>query len=130
MSKKRNKGLAITFGTGFQMTFPNGVTASVQFGPHNYITDRNAKPVKGEFSVVESCDAEIAAILNSRSAKSKWATYAVAAKAGLIPNEYDDVMGWINVVDVERFIHAAATITKEEIDYSDALRKKDLDSDE
>jgi hypothetical protein len=133
MGKKNHKTLAITYGTGFQMTFPNGVTASIQFGPYNYITDRD-KPVnlsKNTVLVTESDDAEVAALLDTHDDKKcQWATYAVAAKAGLVPNEHDDVMGWVKTVDVEKFIHAAATITREEIAYSDALRKKDLDNDE
>ena len=32
--------LAITYGSGFQMTFENGWTASVQFGQGNYCSTR------------------------------------------------------------------------------------------
>ena len=53
----------ITRGTGFQMTFENGWTISVQFGYGNYC-DNNRHPDGFDFGknkdVVQSSDAEIA----------------------------------------------------------------------
>ena len=34
--KNKNASFRITGGKGFHLTFPNGVTVSVQFGPGNY----------------------------------------------------------------------------------------------
>jgi hypothetical protein len=56
----------ITQNKGFQMTFENGCTISVQFGYRNYC-DNNNHPDGYDFSngktMVESSDAEIAIIL-------------------------------------------------------------------
>lgn len=53
----------ITRGTGFQMTFENGWTISVQFGYGNYC-DNNRHPDGFDFGknldIVQSSDAEIA----------------------------------------------------------------------
>ena len=53
----------ITRGTGFQMTFENGWTISVQFGYANYC-DNNRHPDGFDFGknldIVQSSDAEIA----------------------------------------------------------------------
>ena len=55
--------LKITRGTGFQMTFENGWTISVQFGYGNYC-DNNRHPDGFDFGknkdIVQSSDAEIA----------------------------------------------------------------------
>ena len=55
--------LKITRGTGFQMTFENGWTISVQFGYGNYC-DNNRHPDGFDFGknkdIVQSYDAEIA----------------------------------------------------------------------
>lgn len=44
-------GFAITRGKGFHVQFANGVTVSVQFGPHNYC-DNN--PLRGVAKVKEN----------------------------------------------------------------------------
>ena len=38
----------ITEGRGFQMTFANGWTVSVQFGPYTYCSNRDLNPRSGE----------------------------------------------------------------------------------
>lgn len=64
----------ITRGTGFQMTFENGWTISVQFGYANYC-DNNRHPDGFDFGknldIVQSSDAEIA-IWNS---EGSWHTF-------------------------------------------------------
>ena len=66
--------LKITRGTGFQMTFENGWTISVQFGYANYC-DNNRHPDGFDFGknldIVQSSDAEIA-IWDS---KGSWYTF-------------------------------------------------------
>lgn len=55
-------GFSITCGRGFQITFSNGVTISVQFGPNNYCDNREYGPGIKEASFgAEGCkNAEIA----------------------------------------------------------------------
>lgn len=61
---KKETGFAITSKKGFHMTFENGYTVSVQFGPGNYCDNYNMDFMqfhKGNLEVLESSDAEIAA---------------------------------------------------------------------
>lgn len=83
----------ITRGTGFQMTFENGWTISVQFGYGNYC-DNNRHPDGFDFGknldIVQSSDAEIA-IWNS---EGSWYTF----KDGDTVKGYcsaDEVATWI-----------------------------------
>ena len=79
---------------GFQMTFENGWTVSVQFGPANYCEkqghDYNA-PMKAEFW--SSTHAEIAAW----NSDNEW-----------FPFEHDTVKGWNGADDVSAFISQVA----------------------
>jgi hypothetical protein len=58
---------AVTLGKGFQMTFANGWTVSVQWGANNYCKNRShdldacVAEMRGEALSAESPDAEIAA---------------------------------------------------------------------
>ena len=69
------------FNTGFQMTFANGWTVSVQWGPNNYIADRRC----GDKSV----NAEIAAW----SENDNWYRF-----------ENDTVKGWCKPDEVADFM--------------------------
>lgn len=47
--------------SGFQMTFENGWTVSVQFGRGNYCANRSTKWPFGQEEIYKSSDAEVAA---------------------------------------------------------------------
>lgn len=82
--------LKITQSKGFQITFANGWTVSVQFGAGNYCERRNA-----DFGAPRTCDqwessdAEIAA----------W-----DANGTLFHFDHDDVKGYMNANEVAKFI--------------------------
>lgn len=88
---------AITHKTGFQMTFENGVTVSVQFGPGNYCCRRANKDSDWDApkntSRWESKDAEVAILLPSGE------FYQI--------QECDQVEGWQSVEDVAKWIDFA-----------------------
>ena len=81
---------------GFAMTFENGYTISVQWGPGNYCATRNNSnlykdnPVTGEHKTYESNTAEIAAW----KPDGTW----------LHLSEYDDVAGWLTADKVAKYI--------------------------
>lgn len=88
---------AITGHKGFQLTFENGCTISVQFGPGNYCQNRSAD-------------------FNAPMEKSRWASVD-AEVAILLPNgdfhqitDYDKAEGWQTVEDVCRWIEVARSI--------------------
>lgn len=96
---------AITRHCGFHMTFENGVTLSVQFGPGNYCERRyphdHDAPQK-ETAGWESKDAEIAILMPD----------------GVEPRFYplphgENVMGWQSVEDVCKWIEFARNIKTE-----------------
>ena len=73
--------IRITHNKGFQMTFANGYTISVQFGNGNYCDNRHyGELVSFEQPVPPSSNAEVAA----------WDKDGHWLKLG----EYDDVIGW------------------------------------
>ena len=81
---------------GFAMTFENGYTISVQWGPGNYCATRNNSnlykdnPFMGEHKTYESNTAEIAAW----KPDGTW----------LHLSEYDDVAGWLTADKVAEYI--------------------------
>lgn len=91
----------ITEGKGFQMTFANGWTVSVQFGPYNYTSNRDLNPRSGESYIRAmrdageqgSPDAEIAA----------WDSNGVWYDFG-----NDKVKGWVKADEVAAFIQMIA----------------------
>lgn len=89
--------LTITRGEGFQLTFANGYTASVQFGPMHCCSKRDwnqwDRPKGAERW--ESATAEIALIRPDDS--------FVALGEG------DTVKGWVQADEVAAFLLAAAT---------------------
>jgi hypothetical protein len=85
-----DKGLQmfrITEGRGFQMTFENGWTVSVQFGVFNYCANKNAVP--GAVEKGECADAEIAAW----NSKGRWFSFGS-----------DEVKGWVSPDEVAEFM--------------------------
>ena len=92
----------ITDGRGFHMTFENGCTISVQFGPGNY-TDPAVRKLPLEAPRGEFC----------------WKAN-LAEVAIFLPNgefyridEMDDVVGWQTVEDVCKWIDVARNIKTE-----------------
>lgn len=89
---------SITDGKGFQMTFDNGVTLSVQFGPANYCEHHGSldfdEPRKR--GVWKSKNAEVAILLPNGD------FYPI--------QEHDDVIGWQTVEDICKWIEVARSI--------------------
>ena len=88
--------------TGFILTFDNGYTISVQWGPMHYCGNRdlNTSWIGGEFQPYESRTAEIAATRPNGS----------YLKLG----EYDDVVGWLLADEVARYITTLSGATPED----------------
>ena len=79
---------------GFHMNFPNGWTASVQFGTHNYCS--NYMKEENKLRKLNSTTAEIAAFPTDKNFDQDWWT------------EFDDgevVKGWCNVTEVLEFLN-------------------------
>ena len=81
--------MAITRGTGFQMTFANGWTVSVQFGPGNYCDKRDLR-TQPPADPHTATTAEVA-VLDPKGRFHKI-------------GENDDVLGWQSADDVARII--------------------------
>ena len=90
----------ITYGKGFHLTFPNGVTLSTQFGGGNYCENFNFEIGAERKKNMQSRDAEIA-IWN---AKAEWITGRMQ-KDLFSTEDADSVMGhidmetWLKIVD-------------------------------
>lgn len=83
--------------SGFQMTFNNGNTISVQFGFGNYCSNRG-----------ESKDTSTTAEVAIWNKDGKW--YQIQS--------HDEVLGHCNTDEIAKWIHFAATTEfKKEIDY-------------
>jgi len=80
---------------GFQMTFENGYTVSVQFGVSNYCENRDYKPDAEKSEIGASPSAEIAAWDQT----GKWVSF-----------EHDDVKGWCKPDEVAAFITKIASL--------------------
>ena len=82
---------------GFHITFANGVTISVQFGPGNYCARKDAESdsTSGQ-SYWESDTAEVAILLPGGE------FYRIS--------EYDDVIGWQTAEDVAKWIEVARNL--------------------
>lgn len=92
---------------GFRLTFANGYTISVQFGPGNYCERRDepyGAPREAIHGVWSSSDAEIAIW----DAQRNWQTERFAAVILDDPNGVlgDDVAGRVNADRVARIIDA------------------------
>ena len=103
----------ITGGKGFQMTFDNGYTISVQFGPSNYIDNRSFSPgkpwikmeVDGEEHHFSSLDLEYG---HKGSVNAEIAVWGEGNDwVRLAP--YDDVVGWLSADTVAQVITLVAS---------------------
>jgi hypothetical protein len=59
MPSTGNKNLRITMAKGFQMKFPNGVVASVQWGTANYCEQRSVAPEATHAEIKEATNSGI-----------------------------------------------------------------------
>ena len=100
------KAFASTENKGFRMTFKNGITASVQFGPANYCDARSFAmgsfdaPLKDPRRCWDSDTAEVAAW----DKEGTWITKKV------IPNLNDAVKGWMTTDEVLAFLNKCAKL--------------------
>ena len=94
----------ITDGRGFQMTFANGWTVSVQFGPGTYCENRSfASLASGE-----SFDRAERAAGKQGSATAEIAAWDKNNEWFRFPNN-NTVMGWVTPDDVIKFINEIAS---------------------
>lgn len=92
--------LKITGGTGFQITFDNGITISVQFGRGNYCEHKMSRLPFGSFiDIHESNTAEIALFDHNGEWITRQAALAVTGE-----DICDDVLGWQNTEQVWKFM--------------------------
>jgi len=108
---------AITQGSGFQLTFGNGWTASVQFGAGNYASNRNADYFaarKGERW--ESTTAEIAAWHGKQSDHINWYNFE--------NGNGDEVKGWCSTDEVVEFLGMVATLPSRKLLEADYVKAK------
>ena len=86
--------------SGFMLDFPNGWTASVQFGPGNYCSNRDSSrnPFSDHVQFLESNTAEIAAWrTEDREASNTRGWYQF--------EDGQDVKGWQNIDSVIEFLN-------------------------
>lgn len=106
MSKDEFKAFASTQNKGFRMTFKNGITASVQWGPANYCDVRSCAPgsydapMKSESECWDSETAEVAAW----DKDGNWVTKEV------LPGINGDVDGWLTPDHVLEFLIGCAKL--------------------
>ena len=101
---------------GFQITFSNGYTLSVQFGPGNYVTDRSSDylaPMKTEFW--ESKDAKLASWSEEETAATKPTVdesneTAELTKGWVSLSEHDTVSGWATPDQVAKLVWYLANL--------------------
>lgn len=108
------KKFAITMHKGFQLTFENGIVASVQFGAGNYC--ENHTPMDFDFSFskdAKSDDAEIAAFCAS---DGKFVTRDVWPERC---DGWDDVVGWLSPEEVLEFLQKCKDFDPASIKESD-----------
>lgn len=87
--------LRINDNKGFQITFDNGYTVSVQFGPGNYGTNYN-------LSFVENMDKPMTATTAE--------TALIAPDGSFVAYKDDDVQGYQTVNDILALLNYAATL--------------------
>ena len=93
---KGEEGFKITNNTGFHVTFENGVTVSVQFGPANYCENKKLDILEN-YDIKLSCEnAEVAIFIKN----GKWITKEYK-DAG------DEILGWVGVEEVLKILNWA-----------------------
>lgn len=113
------KNFRITMGKGFQILFPNGVLASVQWGTSNYCENRLSVVTTPEDVVAannragsEGSDtAEVCAWLENPLASSDDRNSIIKK---LYPENSDIVIGWAQPADVVEFLNRCMNYIPEE----------------
>jgi hypothetical protein len=90
---------SITGSKGFQITFPNKVTVSVQFGPRNYCDNYNS-PL-WSIQPLERLDSNTAEVVIFHKGHKDWLTKEYL-------DEGDDVLGYQTPDDVLKILNWAA----------------------
>ena len=83
---------------GFSITFDNGYTVSVQFGPGNYGSNRNLDPMSRDYVNNDGLDAITAE------------TALLDPHGDFVPYGGDDVQGYRNVGEVMALMNYAAAL--------------------
>ena len=94
--------------SGFMLDFPNGWTASVQFGPGNYCTNRDntRNPFSDHVQFLESNTAEIAAwVTDQRESANTRGWYQF--------EDGQEVQGWQNMTEVMEFLNMVSSFRRE-----------------
>ena len=95
-------GFNISGKKGFQITFDNGWTASVQFGPGNYCHNKDAdgmevrSDVDFDIAAPDCPDAEVAAFASDGSQERHWHQFSADTD--------DTVKGWVSPSEVVEFL--------------------------
>jgi hypothetical protein len=116
MADTGDKLFRITTGKGFQIKFPNGVVASVQWGNANYVEDRELMAPYGAEKLADIWgrdNAEIMAWVEGDTASSADKS-AVTRKLYPDGEMNDDVKGWLSPVEVLDFLNRCANYKVEQ----------------
>ena len=94
--------------SGFMLDFPNGWTASVQYGPGNYCSNRDSSrnPFSDHVQFLESNTAEIAAwVTDQRESANTRGWYQF--------EDGQEVQGWQNMTEVMEFLNMVSSFRRE-----------------
>ena len=80
---------------GFQITFDNGYTVSVQFGPGNYGSNYNA---------------DFVANMNKPQTASVVETALISPSGDFVPYQGEDVQGYVNADSVLKLLNYARSL--------------------
>ena len=106
---------------GFQLDFPNGWTASVQWGPGNYCTNRDmqANAFRDDIKWLESETAEIAAwVTNLRTTSTTDGWYKF--------EDGQEVQGWQNTAQVMEFLNMVSSFPSTSFTTTKVLTAEDV----
>ena len=106
---------------GFQLDYSNGWTASVQWGPGNYCTNRDmqANPFKDDIKFLQSETAEIAAwVTNLRTTSTTDGWYKF--------EDGQEVQGWQNVDSVMEFLNRVSSFPSTSFTTTRVLTAEDV----
>ncbi len=93
-------GLRITGSKGFQLSFENGLTISVQFGRGNYCQNKKSTTLfPGHFADVECPNAEIAIFPTDTLLQNIWLTNKFLPK-----KRGQDVVGYVKPDEIAKLI--------------------------
>ena len=106
---------------GFQLDYSNGWTASVQWGPGNYCTNRDmqANPFRDDIKFLQSETAEIAAwVTDSRTTSTTNGWYKF--------EDGQEVQGWQNMGQVMEFLNRVCSFPDTSFTTTKVLTAEDV----